>query len=433
MAFELYTNNGVSTLSAGIDNDDTSLSVADGSVFPSTGNFRIRIDNELLLCTARSSNTLTVTRGAEGTTPASHNSGARVAHVLTAGAITQIRDDDRELRVFEARVTPSSGNPFGTSSGTSNLYLTPFQGNRLSLYNGTRWMYHPLSELTITVPSTIFRIADIFVYDNGGTLATETANWSQTTGTITGATNASPIVITSAGHGLNNGDIVGIAGVGGNTAANGQIWIVANVATDTFELVGSTGNGAYTSGGTWYKLNDQASSNTTTQDGILVKNGETNKRHCGLVMTGGTSGEYRVDSTWCHLVNDYNQIDFRLSLFDSNSHTYAGGTFRPWNNNGLLYRSFLVAPTMETMLRGTLTPQMNGDGTATPQAGIGLNGGGTQICLTGFGPTGSFRCSASDFIARSAGSYHHIRPEEARFTGGTASYTQVIMRALVRQ
>lgn len=68
---------------------------------------------------------------------------------------------------------------------------------------------------------------------------------------ITGATNASPIVITYSGSdNFANGDIVMISGVGGNTAANGR-WTVANVNTgsNTFELSGSTGNGAYTSGG----------------------------------------------------------------------------------------------------------------------------------------------------------------------------------------
>lgn len=71
---------------------------------------------------------------------------------------------------------------------------------------------------------------------------------------ITGATNATPIVVTSAGHGYSNGDVVSISGVGGNTAANGR-FRVANVSTDTFELTdyntgaNVAGNGAYTSGG----------------------------------------------------------------------------------------------------------------------------------------------------------------------------------------
>jgi hypothetical protein len=73
-----------------------------------------------------------------------------------------------------------------------------------------------------------------------------------TAGVITDAENAGPIVITSAGHGLNNGDIVIVCRVKGNRAANGT-WVVANKTTDTFELSGSNGTGAYTSGGIWYK------------------------------------------------------------------------------------------------------------------------------------------------------------------------------------
>lgn len=69
-------------------------------------------------------------------------------------------------------------------------------------------------------------------------------------GSVTAASNANPIVITSVAHGLDNNFLVTVAGVGGNTAANGT-FTVANKATDTFELSGSTGNGDYTTGGTW--------------------------------------------------------------------------------------------------------------------------------------------------------------------------------------
>jgi hypothetical protein len=71
---------------------------------------------------------------------------------------------------------------------------------------------------------------------------------------VTGATNATPIVVTAASHGLSNGDLVALVSIGGNTAANG-VFRVANVATNTMELTdpdtGSNiaGSGAYTSGG----------------------------------------------------------------------------------------------------------------------------------------------------------------------------------------
>jgi len=67
--------------------------------------------------------------------------------------------------------------------------------------------------------------------------------------TITNATNANPIVVTTAtNHHLTNGDTVVISGVVGNTAANGT-WVIKNKAAATFELTGGVGDGAYTSGG----------------------------------------------------------------------------------------------------------------------------------------------------------------------------------------
>jgi hypothetical protein len=73
--------------------------------------------------------------------------------------------------------------------------------------------------------------------------------------TITDATNAEPIVITSAGHGYHDNAVVLIAGVGGNTNANGVRRLV-NCTTDTAELVDPVtgddiaGNSAYTDTGT---------------------------------------------------------------------------------------------------------------------------------------------------------------------------------------
>ncbi len=66
---------------------------------------------------------------------------------------------------------------------------------------------------------------------------------------ISGATNASPIVVTSIlDHELAVGDSVTISGVLGNTAANGT-FTISEVTRTTFTLQGSTGNAEYTSGG----------------------------------------------------------------------------------------------------------------------------------------------------------------------------------------
>jgi hypothetical protein len=81
---------------------------------------------------------------------------------------------------------------------------------------------------------------------------------------ITGATNATPVVITATAHGFTNGDLVLTGSVGGNLSANG-IFKIANVAANTFELTdpitGSNvaGSAAYTSGGYAVNLGPSAS------------------------------------------------------------------------------------------------------------------------------------------------------------------------------
>lgn len=71
-------------------------------------------------------------------------------------------------------------------------------------------------------------------------------------GYISGATKASPIVISVpyGDHQFQTGDTAVIVGVLGNTAANGT-WTVTRVSATQFSLNGSTGNAAYTSGGTY--------------------------------------------------------------------------------------------------------------------------------------------------------------------------------------
>lgn len=78
---------------------------------------------------------------------------------------------------------------------------------------------------------------------------TLTGNASQVTTplsrTITNASNASPIVITtSIAHLFATGDRVNVSGVSGNNAANGT-WSITKLSSTTFSLDGSTGSGAY--------------------------------------------------------------------------------------------------------------------------------------------------------------------------------------------
>jgi hypothetical protein len=74
--------------------------------------------------------------------------------------------------------------------------------------------------------------------------------------TISGATQANPVVITATSHGYSNGDEISITSVAGMTELNNKRYLVANKTTNTFEITdvdGTNINGtsftAYTSGG----------------------------------------------------------------------------------------------------------------------------------------------------------------------------------------
>jgi len=76
-------NNATSTLSGSISDSATSLTLASGTVFPTSG--AVSIENEIIYYTGKSTNTLTgLVRGRDGTTAASHLSGVTVAVRITA-------------------------------------------------------------------------------------------------------------------------------------------------------------------------------------------------------------------------------------------------------------------------------------------------------------------------------------------------------------
>jgi len=74
---------------AGVDSTQTTITVVDGSIFPSVGNYRLMLDSEILLATSVAGDVITVVRGQEGTTATAHKNGSDVSAVMTAGAIVQ--------------------------------------------------------------------------------------------------------------------------------------------------------------------------------------------------------------------------------------------------------------------------------------------------------------------------------------------------------
>jgi FG-GAP-like repeat/FG-GAP repeat len=189
---------------------------------------------------------------------------------------------------------------------TTNAMGQTINSNAPNTYSGSHALYQ---DVTIPVNATVANFSMSLYINNTGLGASATANatpgtYSDPTVTpsldfntasanqqvrvdimlvnlITGASNpiGSPIVVTSANHGLATDQQVTITGVQGNTAANGT-WKVKVLNANQFALysvagpnpssglgIPSAGNGAYTLGGVW--TNNFLSVNTSGTDRVL--------------------------------------------------------------------------------------------------------------------------------------------------------------------
>lgn len=165
-----------------------------------------------------------------------------------------------------------------------------------------------------------------------------TGSWNGNTLSVTGATNATPIQITTASsHGYTTGQSVSISGVAGNTNANGS-WLITVNGTNTFTLTGSAGSGTYTSGGTVF--------NGFQNDGYQTV--FTNSMMGGAAYSAGqTCINMIADKTFmiCHLrEQDIFQTNLRLAIhFEIPTRLYTqGNDLHP------------VAVLIETIFTGSL-------------------------------------------------------------------------------
>ena len=86
-------NRAISSLASDVTDVATSwtLVAGEGAKFPASGDFHVTCEDEIVKVTARTTDTLTVTRAQEGTTGAAHVAGKAVELRITAGIITEIQ------------------------------------------------------------------------------------------------------------------------------------------------------------------------------------------------------------------------------------------------------------------------------------------------------------------------------------------------------
>jgi hypothetical protein len=92
---ERFSNGAQTTINqiGGISPISTTVIVSSAALFPPAAQFRIKIESEITLVIGVLGNVFTITRGQEGTTAALHQNGTTVTHILTSGALDQLKND----------------------------------------------------------------------------------------------------------------------------------------------------------------------------------------------------------------------------------------------------------------------------------------------------------------------------------------------------
>lgn len=199
------------------------------------------------------------------------------------GILWCVRDDGRLLGLTYQREHQVWGWHQHVTDGIFESVAVISEGDRDALYavvkrtiNGSDVRYVERMEVRDTSTAK-----DVFCVDSG-------LSYDGLEATISGATQANPVVVTATSHGYSNGDTVYINNVVGMTEINDEVFTVANATANTFELSGIDGTGytAYTSGGT-------AKKRITTVTGLDHLEGETlailsdGNEVADLVVSGG--------------------------------------------------------------------------------------------------------------------------------------------------
>jgi hypothetical protein len=130
MTTEQFANGPFSTLNGAIASGAGSLVVTSATPYSGSPQFHIKIDQEIMLVTAVSGTTFTVTRAQEGTSAVSHVDGSLVAQIVSAAAIAQLKQD-----VFAPGIDTYVNRP----AGFKGQFFMPKDGGLLQAHDGSAW------------------------------------------------------------------------------------------------------------------------------------------------------------------------------------------------------------------------------------------------------------------------------------------------------
>lgn len=165
-------------------------------------------------------------------------------------------ENSLDQSICQGRLTLTSGTAITTSdvAAATTLYFTPYQGNRIAVYDGTTWKFYTLSETSLSLSGlSADTNYDIFIYDNAGTLTLEALAWTNNTTRATALTTQDGINVKSGAttrRYLGTIRITTVAGQCEDSVAKRYVWNYYNRVARSLSVTDTTDSWNYTTA-TW--------------------------------------------------------------------------------------------------------------------------------------------------------------------------------------
>jgi hypothetical protein len=305
--------------------------------------------------------------------------------------------------------------PMTDVTAATTLYYIPYKGDRISLYTGSTWQINSIPSAGSGATSlslsglTASTNYDIFLYNNSGTLTLDKLIWTSVTASNNPAAGSNVTINVSNTSGVVVGSLVTLLNSARNSTTglfNIETARVNAVSANTSITVDTLIN-SYTTPTVTYRM--------ASQDGILVKPGDSTRRYLGTIRITSTAGQCEDSQVRRFVSNYYNRVprslfvcpDYSSSV--SNTYTTASTTYVQCNGGTNATVEFVSTGEDATQY----LMQLNGQNSMASQWRIGVGEDSTS------GPTSGAQTLGSGHSAPACG-------RTAIFTAGYHYLTMLI-------
>jgi hypothetical protein len=178
--------------------------------------------------------------------------------------------DAHLAKICEGRLTLADGVAVSTSDLTARttIYFTPYKGNQVALYNGTKWFLHTLTQISTTPAGTTNQMYDLFI-TSSATL--EQVAWTNDTTRATALTTQNGVYVKSGDatrRYLGSYRTTGSSGQTEDSAAKRYLWNYYNRVVRKLKVVEGTDTWTYTIA-SWRQANNSTANQVDAVIGVV--------------------------------------------------------------------------------------------------------------------------------------------------------------------